>query len=64
MAAIVGMDDDAHGVDRRMLRQRPHSVPQYRHSAERQILLREWPAEPRTTSGGDDQGDAGGHSAS
>ncbi len=64
MGAIIGMNDDAHGTDRRMLDQRPHSVPQHRRPAERQILLRQRRAEAHATPGSDDKGDARGHSAS
>jgi hypothetical protein len=64
MRAIVGMNDDADGADRRMLDQGPQTVPQHRHPAERQILLRQRRAEAGATPGGDDEGDARGHCAS
>ena len=63
MRAIVGMNDDADGGDRRMVDQRPQTVTQHRHPAERQILLRQLRAEARATPGGDDKGDTRGHCA-
>src|SRR5690242_6168863 len=61
MAVIVGMDDDAHRVDRPMGTESCDAVPQYRDAAERQVLFRQRCAEPGTAPGGDHEGNTGAH---